>query len=416
MGLPLACQIASRGAEVVACDTSRRVVDSINQGRMLFEEPGVDVLLSEAHKAGTIYATDDIGTGIRGCDVVIVIVPVLLTPGKEADLSVIEQVTTIIAGNLAPGMMVSYETTLPVGTTRRRLAPVLESSGLKAGIDFDLVFSPERVKSGFVLRNLTSVPKIVGGVNERSANRAEAFYCGYVGAPVINLESLEASELAKLAGMVYRDVNIALANELAAYSEQAGVEFPSVLAAANTDGEAMLLSPGIGVGGHCTPVYPYFVLQDAKARRVPMPLTESSRRLNDWQPARYLNRLAAAGIKLGGAAVGVLGLAFRPKVKEHICSPAFLIRAEAHKLGARVTLHDPLYSADEIRSHDFMPFDLSDDQLPSILILNTGHPEYVAVDFAEMRHRGVEHIVDGRNLWNGKDVINAGLTYAGPGV
>lgn len=416
MGLPLACQLASGGAQVTACDVNPLLVDAINQGRMPFEEPGVEALLAAARKSGSLKATTDIGMGVSGCDVVITIVPVLLTAARTADLSVIEQVTRIIAANLAPGMMVVYETTLPAGATRDRLGPVLETSGLRAGVDFDLVFSPERVKSQLVLKNLTRIPKIVGGVNSSSAKRAEEFYSSYLGGPVINLETLEAAELAKLAGMAYRDVNIALSNELAAYAEAVGVDYPAVLQAANTDGEAALLAPGIGVGGHCTPVYPYFLLEDADKRGIDLTLTRSARRINDSQAARFLNGLEDLGVKMDGYELAVLGLAFRPRVKEHICSPAFQLRDEAGRRGARILLHDPLYSSAEMADRGFTPLDPDSAALPETVVLNTAHPEYRNPDFPSWRERGVRYVVDGRNLWKPQPVREAGLIYLGAGL
>jgi nucleotide sugar dehydrogenase len=220
---------------------------------------------------------------------------------------------------MRPGVLISFETTVPVGTTRNRLRPLLERSGLTAGTDFDLAFSPERVKSLHVLAHLTGIPKIVGGINERSASRAADFYERYLGSPVINLSTLEAAEFAKLAGMVYRDVNIAIANELAAYAESVGVDFASVREAANTDGEAALLTPGIGVGGHCTPIYPYFLIKDAIRVGEPARLAELARTTNDQQVARALDRLERNWGRIRGRRVVVLGVAFRPGVREHIC-------------------------------------------------------------------------------------------------
>ena len=200
----------------------------------------------------------------------LVIVPALLDANRRADLGALEGVACEIAAGLRVGTLVCFETTVPVGSTRNRFLPLLEKTGLRAGIDFDLAFSPERVKSLYVLKHLSEIPKIVGGVNDRSAERAAEFYAAFLGAPVMNLGSLEAAEFAKIAGMIYRDVNIALANELAAYAESVGLDFRPVREAANTDGEAALLTPGIGVGGHCTPVYPYFLIQDAADRGEPV--------------------------------------------------------------------------------------------------------------------------------------------------
>ena len=416
MGLPLACQFASRGARVIGCDTNERVVSAINRGEVGFDEPGMEALLRSAHACGRLSASGDTEEAVAESEVIVVIIPVLLSGVREAELTGLEQVTRQIARSLRPGGMVCYETTLPVGTTRNRLRPLLENGGLEAGKDFDLVFSPERVKSRLVLKNLTIIPKIVGGVCSESARRAEAFYSEYLGAPVINVGTLEAAELTKLAGMVYRDVNIALANELAAYAEATGVDFCAVIAAANTDGEANLLLPGIGVGGHCTPVYPHFVLQDAKRLGLPMLLTESGRKINEGQPARLFDRLEASGQKLDGATIAILGLGFRPGVKEHTASPAFAIRGEATRRGAKVLLHDPLYTTEELRTLCFECLSLDADTLPSIMVLNTGHSDYMRVDFDSWRARGVRCVIDGRNFWNGAAVLAAGLRYLSPGI
>ena len=242
MGLPLACQFASRGAKVCACDLRQEVVDAINAGRSLLDEPGVPEVLSAVVRDGHLRATTDTRAAVAESEAIVVIVPAVLDAQREADLSAVLAVTEQVAGGLRKAALVSYETTMPVGTTRERIRPVLERSGLVAGRDFDLVYSPERIKSRTVLQHLSSTPKVVGGITPESAARAAAFYQQYLGAPVINLGTLEAAEMVKVAGMVYRDVNIALANELARYSEALGVDLEPVLEAANTDTETYLLS------------------------------------------------------------------------------------------------------------------------------------------------------------------------------
>lgn len=414
MGLPLACQFANRGAQVVACDIRADVVNSINQGVCPIDEPGVPELLRRAVDNGSLRATTDVPSAAAQSDVIVVIVPVLLTMDMDADTSVIESVSRQIAGGLKPGALVSYETTLPVGGTRR-LLPILESGGLKAGRDFDLAFSPERVKSQLVLKKLTETPKVVGGITPESASRAEAFYHQYLGAPVINVGALEAAEMVKLAGMIYRDVNIAVSNELARYAEAAGLDFHQIIRAANTDGEAALLFPGIGVGGHCTPVYPYFLIRDGHRRGLSVSLAERARRINDTQPAHILDQLEACWGSLRGQRALILGLGFRPQVKEHIFSPAFQLRDELARRGAQVQIHDPLYSDDEIRAHGFAPAALTDEPMPGVLVLNTAHAVYNSLDFARLARGGVKAVVDGRALWKPEVVRDAGLVYVGVG-
>lgn len=417
MGLPLACQIARRGAEVVVCDIDDGAVDRINRGVCAFDEPDLPGLLAAMVAARRLRATSATTPAVQDSDVVVVIVPVLLTAELRPDLTVIESVTRDIAAGLRPGTMVSYETTLPVGTTRR-LVDTLESSGLRAGADFDVVYSPERVKSRLVLQRLTENPKVVGGLTPAAAERAASFYGDHLGAPVTNVGSLEAAELVKLAGMIYRDVNIALSNELAGYAEACGVDFARVLRAANTDGEANLLTPGIGVGGHCTPVYPRFLLDDARRRGVPTELTSVARCINDGQPGTVLDRVEREWGSLSGRGALILGLGFRPQVKEHVCSPAFTLRAELALRGALPKLHDPLYDARELRAFGFEPARLQDcdgERAPEVLILNTAHAEYVDLDFSDLARRGVRLAVDGRGLWSAQQVRAAGVAYLGVG-
>lgn len=408
MGLPLACVFASRGASVTAIDVDERVVASINAGRPTFEEPGVDELLAENVRAGRLRATTDIAAATAECDVCVVIVPVMLDEQGAADLRTVTAVSEQLAANLKAGSLVSFETTLPVGTTRD-LGAIIARGGLTPGVDFDLAFSPERVKSRQVLAHLFQNPKIVGGINSRSTQRAREFYEEFLGAPVIALDSLEAAELAKLAGMIYRDVNIALANELARYSAAVGVNFEPVREAANTDGEAALLQPGIGVGGHCTPVYPHFLIRHAASRGIPATLAATARAVNDSQPGAML---AQAG-DLRGMHVLIFGLGFRPGVKETAYSPAFALRDEVLRRGGIPRVRDPMYTEDEIREQGFDP---DGDGRSDVIVLNTAHPEFADTDFSALAGQGAKVVVDGRNFWDPARVRAAGLRYVGVGA
>lgn len=413
MGLPLACQFARKGAHVVACDKNPAVVDAINKGECPIDEPGIPEILKEVFDAGRLTASADTAKAVADRDVVVIIVPAMLTKTKEIDFSILEAASRDVAKGLRKGTMVCYETTVSVGGTRERLRPVLETGGLVAGTDFDLVFSPERVKSLKVLEHLESNPKIVGGLDDKAAKRAAEFYATYLGAPVTNLKTLEASELAKLAGMLYRDVNIALVNELARYAEAEGIDFAPVIEAANTDGESALLKPGIGVGGHCTPVYPYFLTRRARHFGVPSTLAERARLVNDGQAAHLVKRLSCELGGLKGEIVTILGLAFRPEVKEHAYSSAFLIRDAIEAEGATAVLFDPLYSDSELQALGFTPGSL--DRPGDALVLNTAHAVFQKLDFASLAKKGVKGVVDGRNLWDANAIRKAGPAYVGVG-
>jgi nucleotide sugar dehydrogenase len=223
---------------------------------------------------------------------------------------------------------------------------------------------------------------------------------------VIPVESLEAAEFTKLAGMIYRDVNIALANELAEYAAAIGVNFEAVREAANTDGEAALLVPGIGVGGHCTPVYPHFALSDAKERGIDLGLTRVARERNASQPERVVERIA---LQPGDRAL-ILGVGFRPEVREAAFSPAFAVREALLRRGVRVEAHDPLYTSEELQSLGFTPGIPAGQE---IVILVTAHPSFGSMDLRELAASGTRVIVDGRGIFDPAAVKTAGMAYVG---
>ena len=415
MGLPIACQFARKGAEVIACDVRQDAVDALNRGECTIDEPGVPEVLAEMVAVGRFSATTDTEAAVRSSDVVVIIVPALLLEDNRADLGILESVTRQVKAAMHPGLLISYETTLPVGTVREKFMPLLESDELACGEDYFVVFSPERVKSGFVMERLDTTPKVVGGAEAASLAKGKAFYEQYLGAKVIEVESLEAAELIKLTGMLYRDVNIGLANEVARYCEAVGVDFTSIIDATNTNGEAYIHQPGIGVGGHCCPVYPYFIIHDAADRGLRMTLAERTREINDGQSAHVVGRLVATLGPLQGVRVCILGLGFRPGVKEHICSPAFLLRDELLRHDVHVELVDSLYTNEEIESHGFIPGDLDAEFAPAAMILNTVHDEFREMDFAGLAERGMKAVIDGRNQWLPAAVEEQGLAYIGVG-
>jgi nucleotide sugar dehydrogenase len=278
-------------------------------------------------------------------------------------------------------------------------------------------FSPERVKANLVFAKLRTTPKIVGGVNSASAAKAEAFYRDYLvrdADKVINVDALEAAEFAKLADMLYRDVNIALANELAAYAEATGVDFARVRAAANTCDESGLLLPGIGVGGHCTPVYPYFIIRDGERRGTVQRLATAARQINDGQPERNVQRLEAALGPLAGKRVHILGLAFRPDVKVEIFSSAYPLRDALVARGAIVTIEDPMYTEQELREQGFDVASIAGLAADAV-VLNTAHTAFRVPDFTGWSAAGVQVALDGRNQWSRVDAERAGLIYLAVG-
>jgi nucleotide sugar dehydrogenase len=413
MGLPLACMFGKHGASVTVSDINQALVNSIHTGICPYEEPGLPELMDDLHRAGRLSATTNTRKASSESDVIVVIVPAHLTSDRDINFSILQTASEEIGKGLQPGTLVVYETTVAVGGTRRCLIPCLEqNSGLKAGADFHVAYSPERVKANHVLARLETTPKVVGGLDAASCAKAVAFYGQYLGAPVDDVGTIEAAEMAKLLGMLYRDVNIALANEFAAFCEVSGVDFERVRQAANTDGEANLLMPGIGVGGHCVPVYPYFLTRESRRLGLPQRISEAAREINDCQPARQLERVEARWQRLKGEKVHIMGLGFRPGVKVDIFSPTYALRDELQRSGARITLEDPYYSNEELRGAGFEP---GSADRARVVVLSTAHKEFADPDFAAWRKAGVEVVLDGRNFWNQHEAEAAGVLYFGIG-
>lgn len=413
MGLPLASVFGKRGAFVTVADIDTGLVAAINAGECPYEEPGLPELMRELHVAGRLTATTDTSASAANSDAIVIIVPAHLTKDREIDFGILRAASAAVGAGIRPGTLVVYETTVSIGGTRRELLPVLEEhSGLVAGRDFSVAYSPERVKANLVMSRLESTPKVVGGLDDASREKVTQLYGKYLGAEIDDVGSLEAAESTKLLGMLYRDVNIALANELAAFCELAGVDFDRIRSAANRDGEANLLIPGIGVGGHCTPVYPYFLTRESRRLGFTQRISEAAREINDGQPARQLGRIETYCTPLSGRRVHILGLGFRPGVKVDTLSPAFELRDDLVRRGAQVTLEDPFYDDSEIRSSGFLPGSIFDAE---VVVLNTAHNEFSDPDFRRWRSEGVKVVLDGRNHWSQAEAEAAGLLYFGIG-
>lgn len=415
IGLPLACTFAANGARVTVCDIDAELVAKVNAGESPHLEPELDDRVRSEVGRGRLCASIDTAVAVREAQAVVVIVDAKLTQDSDIDYENLMAASGAVASGLQKGTLVSFETTLPIGGCRDVLVPILESRGLKAAKDFYVVFSPERVKSNLIFEHLQKTPKIIGGVDGASAQAGEAFYRRYLGIDVINVSTLEAAELVKLVGMVYRDVNIALVNELADLSEKIGIDFLQVLNAANTDGETFLLRPSIGVGGHCTPVYPYFLMKSANEFGATQQIATLCRQINERQPARNVARFKVALGGFSGTRIHIMGLAFRPRVREDSYSPAYAIRDLLEREEVSVTLEDPVFSDEELRTRGFVPGNVEAIR-PDGLILNTAHPEFAEPDFEQWRGCGVRVVLDGQGFWNRAEVEAAGLAYVGVGL
>ena len=393
MGLPLAAQFASHGWQVIAVDVSDAVIAAINAGRTGdLDEPGVAELVASAHAQGRLRATSDAAAAAREADVVVLIVPVMLDADHQPDFRIMDAAVGSIGPGIHRGSLVIFETTLPVGETRSRFAPQLErASGLRAGADFDVAFSPERLFSGAVLRNLATYPKLVGGLTPAATERAARFYDGVLDAEVVAMSSAEAAEFAKLADTTYRDVNIALANEFAAYADRIGVDVTEVIEAANSQPYSHVHQPGLGVGGHCIPVYPHFLL----SRAPELGLVARSRAVNDGQVDLALEIIREAVGELPGRAVLVLGLTYRAGVKELAYSRGVALVEALLAAGARVAAADPLLTDAEIADLGATPWQPGAPSDAEVIVSQTIDPAWNELDPAWFD--GLRLLIDGRN-------------------
>lgn len=393
IGTALAAHYASRGHTVLGCDINEQTVDVINAGKVAGqEEPGLAALVERVVASGCLRATRDTSAAVRASDAVVVIVPLLVDHAKQPDYRAIDSAVRDIARGLQRGTLVTFETTLPVGDCRTRFGPLLEQgSGLRVGRDFCLAFGPERVQSGRILHDLATYPKVVGGVDAGSTNAAVHFYRAVLDVPIIEVTSAETAEFVKLAQSYYRDVNIALANELAMCATSCGVDALEAIRVANTDPYAHIHQPGIGVGGHCIPVYPYFFIDRFATTR----LLQAAREINDGMAVYSVDLLEAAIGPLDGKRVVILGMAFRANVKEATFSMATLVVQELHRRNAIALVHDPLFTVPEMRAWGVEPVDLDAAEHIDAVIIHSYHEQYRTLDFR--RFTACQVILDGRN-------------------
>ena len=389
MGLPLAAVLADVTGNVTGVDIDPAVVSTIEGGEApVTGEPGLAELVSETVADGSLAATTASDSAAADAQMHVVIVPTLLDESNEPDLSALLGAVDSIASGLSPGDFVVIESTVPPGTTRDVVAPRLaRESGLDQS-EFGVAFCPERTSSGRALTDIRGAyPKVVGGVDEASELTAELLYDELTSNDIIRAGDATTAECVKVFEGIYRDVNIALANELARVAEPLNVDVNRAIEVANTQPFCDIHDPGPGVGGHCIPLYPYFLTAQVEAE---LPLIETSRDVNDGMPGvvtdRVVRSLAEAGVDVADADVLILGVAYRAGVDETRKSPARSIARQLSELGAGVWATDPVVDVDSVP-------DLPAESVPTAaiearaaefdaVVLVTAHDEYTELDYS----------------------------------
>ncbi len=374
VGLPLAVAFAEAGHQVVGLDADAAKVEALGRGESYIEDVPDAALapLAERLRATAQYAD------LAACEAVIVCVPTPLSNSREPDLTYLVDAAESLAGVLRAGQLVVLESTTYPGTTRERLLPILEGSGLGAGTDFHLAFSPERIDPGRTDFTVRTTPKLVGGLTPACAERARALYAEICD-EVIVLSTPEAAELAKLLENIFRSVNIALVNELAQLCDRLGIDVWEVIDAASTKPFGfMRFDPGPGMGGHCLPVDPFYLAFKARQHDFYPEFIELAGKVNQAQPAFCVERieraLNQAGKPVNGSRILVLGASYKGGIGDTRESPALKIIGRLQDLGADVAYHDA--HVPELRGHGLASVDLEEGLASADLAaIVTAHPD-----------------------------------------
>jgi len=333
IGLPTASTLASHGYKVLGVDVNRHVIDTLRNGEIHIQEPGLKTLVLAAFHSGNL----EIFEKPQEADAFIIAVPTPITEDKRADMCYVISAAESIVPYLRKGNLVMLESTSPPRTTVDLVAPILERSGLRPGVDFYLTYSPERVMPGRILQELIENARVVGGINAVSAEAGRDLYSAFVRGEIL-LTDATTAEMVKLMENTYRDVNIAIANEFSRLAERFGVDVWEAIALANLHPRINILRAGPGVGGHCISVDPWFFVEKAPDLAL---LIKQARLVNDEQPGFTAQSISHTLGGLKGRKVAALGLAYKADVDDLRESPAIEVAKQLAEGGATVFTYEP---------------------------------------------------------------------------
>ncbi|NMB62924.1 MAG: nucleotide sugar dehydrogenase [Chloroflexi bacterium] len=317
IGLPTACTFATHGIKVIGVDINTEIVRGLQNGHIHIFEPGLRSLVQDAIQSGNLTFQPS----PEKVDAFIIAVPTPITPEKKADLKAVKAAAESIVPHLQSGNLVILESTSPPRTTCDIVTPILEKSGLKAGDDFLLAYSPERVLPGKILEEIIQNTRVIGGIDESSALAGKELYSTFVKGDIL-LTNATTAEMVKLMENTYRDINIATANEFTRLADRFGVNVWEAIDIANRHPRVNILSPGPGVGGHCISVDPWFLVEAAPDVS---PLVHTAREVNDGQPSYVVNLMRRKLGTLSGKKISILGLAYKANIDDLRESPAIEI-------------------------------------------------------------------------------------------
>jgi nucleotide sugar dehydrogenase len=408
VGLPLAVLAAKKGNRVIGLDIDTRKVETINAGA----SPFFDVTLTRELGRSPIEASTDFGL-VAEADVVIVCVPTPVRDDHSPDLGPLEGACRGIVPYLTAGTLVVIESTINPGICETVVIPILESTGLKAGIDFDIAHCPERVNPGDANWNVENIHRVAGSLTDRGLERTLAFYRSILTGTVHPMKSLKEAEAVKIVENTFRDINIAFVNELAISFDRLGIDIVNVIQAASTKPFAFMAHyPSCGVGGHCIPVDPYYLIAEGKRNGFDHEFLSLARKINNRMPAFTVDvlekTLAAKGESLKGARIAILGLAYKANIDDTRESPSYKIAEELRGREALPVAYDPFVTANEGTLAETL-------KGAQAAIIATAHDEFRNLRPEDFLEHGVSVIIDGKNCLDKERFLDAGIAYKGIG-
>ncbi len=415
VGLPTAAVFADAGFRVTGADVKREVVEAVNAGRSPISEPGLEELVRRCRERGTLRAVCSAREACEDADAVIVVVQTPLDERGEPELEPLRSALRGAGESLRRGALVVVESTLPPGGMREVVMPELEAcTGMRAGEDFLLAYSPERAIPTRTLEEIRTNPRLVGGIDEASSEAAAELYSCITSGGVYR-EHVDVVEMVKLVENTFRDVNIALANEIAVFCEALGVDVGRVIELANRHPRVNIHTPGAGVGGHCLPKDPMFLIGRARKQGLRLEVIEAARRRNESMPLHVLRKVERVLEGRREPKVAVLGVAYKGNTDDTRHSPAEKVIKGLLRRGVRVCSHDPFAKQDfggrftnsmeeAVRGAD-------------VVVIMTDHDAYRRMSASELkRHLKRDAvIVDARRVLDRGEVERQGLRYLGLG-
>ena len=419
IGLPTASTFATHGVKVVGVDVNPHVIETLRNGEIHIHELGLRSVVESALSSGNL----SVSFQPEEADAFLIAVPTPFHPDQYgeyegrtyrlADMRAVTSATEAIVPHLRRGNLVILESTSPPRTTVDLVQPILERSGLKAGVDFYLCYSPERVLPGQILRELVENARVVGGITPESAEAGCALYSTFVKGEIIATDATTA-EMVKLMENTTRDVNIAIANEFARLAEKFGVDVWEAISLANRHPRINILNPGPGVGGHCISVDPWFFVETAPELT---PLIYHARQVNDRQPHFVIEKVKQALGSLQGTKIAALGLAYKPNVDDLRESPAVEVVRLLQKEGAQIKAWEPFKPNANLPGINMVTSLSSAIKGADALLLLVKHTEFARLDPVEIASQTrARVIIDCVNSWDDRQWQDAGFKMFRLGV